>query len=164
MDPNPETAYAGAVLNWIAMTETIVAHPELWRGLDEPCEADQHWFHTHPDGIARLRPQMPDEIEARDTMAQVMGSQMINLGGFGPDGHEAPRTWMVVVDVFRLKGIKHGPNGESGRVRFACPEPTSDSMGDAIKRMAVDGVDAMLEMLKLQKRHNKRAGGGLGFG
>ena len=140
------------------MTQTIRAHPEMWPALDDPSTADQRWFIDHPGALARLRPQFPDELEALDAVAQVTGGPGF-LAIAGCDrGNELPADWMAVVDVFRVRGVRHGPNGESARMRVACPAPLDDAMAEAITRTAVEMADLCFPY-RLRKRPAAR-----GFG
>ena len=59
------------------------------------------------------------------------------LVALGADGLPLPRTWMAVIDLLRVEGIAHGPNGESGRVRLECPEPSDALMREQIHREAI---------------------------
>jgi hypothetical protein len=129
----------------------ITAHPELWPGLDDPSEDDRAWFHQHPDAVVRLRPQFPEEAAARDAMAKATGAPcMITIQHLK---EERPQTWMAVVDILRLRGIPHGEDGASGRIRFECPEPTSKELGDDI---AYTAAAMVLSWLEQSKRHRPR--------
>ncbi|MDH4405997.1 MAG: hypothetical protein QE276_08320 [Cyanobium sp. D14.bin.5] len=65
-------------------------------------------------------------------MNKLVGYVPPYLEALGADGLPLPRTWMVVVDLLRVKGADHGPNGESGRCRMECPEPIDALMREKI--------------------------------
>ena len=139
--------------------KVIQAHPELWPGLDDPSEDDQAWFHKHPNAVVRLRPQWPEEADARHAMAQVTGVNLVTIHDLD---EKRLQTWMAVVDVLRLKGIAHGPDGASSRVRFECPEPTSDFPAGDIASTAADMVLIWLEQSKRHRPRRKSKGFGGG--
>ncbi len=132
---------------------TLQAHPELWPAMDGPMDDDRRWFIAHPSETIRLRPQMPDELEAREAMAQAMGGP----GDIRIGAGDLPTTWMVVVDVLRAHGMPPAADGKSCRIRLACPEPQGDAMAEAIKAMA-------LEMVLALRQPRPRRTGGRGFG
>lgn len=139
-------------------TRTIEAHPELWRGLDDPSEADREWFHNHPGVVLRFRPLLPEELDAWIALGQVMGEgpPAIRIAMLG---EELPLTHAVVVDVLRLHGQPHGPDGESGRFRFCCPEPTTRELADLLAREALARV---LTVMPGKRRRHPRPSRGFG--
>ena len=140
-------------------TNVITTHPELWGALDNPSEDDRAWFHRHPGEVVRIRPQFPDEIEAREAVAQVIGAGgFVSLDVFLEDGQRLPTDWVVVVDLLRMDGKPHGPDGESGRTRYACPAPMTPEIRELITTAAVDYTAACFEQLRRQARR-QRAGG-----
>jgi hypothetical protein len=141
-------------------TRTIEAHPEMWPALDAPSDDDRRWFHQRPGAVVRLRPQFEDETYALDSVARVSGSSgIIRLAtSDGPPGQ--PDTFMVVVDLLRVWGEPHGPDGESGRMRVACPEPVDQAHADAL---ALAGVELVLQSMPhrpgRRRRHPRPARG-----
>jgi hypothetical protein len=109
----------------------------MQQGLDGPARDDRRWFHEHSGEIVRLRPQLPEEVEAHAAMNKLVGYVPPYLVALGADGFPLPRTWMAVIDLLRVEGIAHGPNGESGRVRLECPEPSDALMREQIHREAI---------------------------
>lgn len=138
-------------------TRTLQAHPELWPGMDGPMDADRAWFISHPQEVARLRPQLPDELETQQALALASGgTETIRL--IASNGtRDLPTPWMVVVDVLRVHGVPPAADGNSCRIRIACPEPQGEAMAEAIKAMA-------LEMVLALRQHRPRRTGGRGFG
>ena len=140
------------------MTLTITAHPELWPGMDGPSDHDRQWFHQNPDAVIRFRPLLPDELEVQAAFGQMIGAggpPAINV--MDADG-PLPLTHAVVVDVLRLHGSRHGPEGESCRVRLCCPEPTSPELRD---RLAMEALWALTRAMP-SKSKRRRGGGGFG--
>jgi hypothetical protein len=119
------------------MTIMIKTHPEMQRGLDGPARDDRRWFHEHPGEVVRLRPQLPEEVEAHASMNELVGYVPPYLEALGVDGLPLPRTWMAVIDLLRVDNRPQGPNGESGRVRMECPEPINALMREQIQREAI---------------------------
>ena len=141
------------------MTRTITAHPEMEMGLAGPCCADRQWFHENPEAVVRFRPLLPDELEVQTAVCRMLGAggpPALNITG--DDGHHLPLTYAVVVDLLRLTGTPHGPDGESGRLRLCCPEPASEEMQDAL------AMEALRWALLMAPRKPKPRRGGLGFG
>lgn len=143
------------------MTIEITAHPEMQPGLDGPAREDRRWFHEHPGEIVRLRPQLPEEVEAQASMYELVGYAPPYLEALGADGLPLPRTWMAVIDLLRVDGIAQGPNGESGRFRLECPEPSDSLMREQIKREAIAFGHLWLKsMRRLGRRAEGPSGGG----
>lgn len=146
--------------------KTLQAHPEMWPAIDGPSDDDRLWFRQHPGQVVRLRPQLPDEMEAQEAMALVAGQgPMIRLG-CAINGAELPATWMAVIDLLRLAGIPDAPGGESGRAKFACPEPLDAAMAEEIAAMALATVRASFPaMPRPPAKHRRRdRGNRRGFG
>ena len=132
----------------------------MQQGLDGPARDDRRWFHEHPGEIVRLRPQLPEEVEAHAAISKLVGYVPPYLVALGADGLSQPPTWMVVVDLLRVKGAPQGPNGESGRCRMECPEPIDALMREEIHREA---ISFGLSWWKKTRRLGSIAGG-RGFG
>ena len=144
------------------MTPRITAHPEMWPAIDGHMDDDRAWFHDRPGQVVRLRPQFPDEMETVDVMDRVTGQgTRPRIGGIGADGSDLPISWMVIVDVLRLAGLPHGPDGESGRAKFGCVEPLDAAMASQITAMALATVRATLPPAKHRRRDR---GNRRGFG
>lgn len=137
-------------------TNAITMHPELAQVLDGPSAADRLWFLLHPGEVCRIRPQFPEEVEARTAMAEVIGQPMLYLEGLTPEGRPLPRSHMAVVDVMRLEGLAHGPDGESGRCRIECPAPTTTALGEEIKEAAMAAVRGSLAAIRQQQQQQRR--------
>jgi hypothetical protein len=146
-------------------TRTLQAHPEVAAPLDGASESDRQWFHSHA-GMVRLRPQLPDEMAAMAAVATAGGHGPLPRMGATVQGQELPPAWMVVVDVLRLAGLPHGPDGESGRAKFACPEPLDAAMAEEIAAMALATVRASFPaMPRPPAKHRRRdRGNRRGFG
>ncbi len=146
-------------------TRTLTPHPEVAAPLDGASESDRQWFHSH-DGMVRLRPQLPDEMAAMAAVATAVGHGPLPRLGASADGQELPATWMVVIDLLRMAGLPHGPDGESGRVKVACPEPLDAAMAEEIAAMALATVRASFPaMPRPPAKHRRRdRGNRRGFG
>jgi hypothetical protein len=94
-------------------------------------------------------------------MNKLVGYVPPYLVALGADGLPLPRYWMVVVDLLRVKGADHGPNGESGRCRMECPEPIDTLMREEIHHEAIAFGLSWWETLRIASR---RAGGPSGGG
>jgi hypothetical protein len=94
-------------------------------------------------------------------MNKLVGYVPPYLVALGADGLPLPRYWIVVVDLLRVKGADHGPNGESGRCRMECPEPIDTLMREEIHHEAIAFGLSWWETLRIASR---RAGGPSGGG
>lgn len=137
------------------MTETILAHPELWKGLDDPSDADRAWFQANPSTVANIRPLMPEELEAQDAMASAAcGSHWQRLE-LVKNGRPLPITHVVVVDVLRVAGVSCGPDGESCRLRIPCSKPFDSTTRDSLMQAA---IDLAISLISSRKRRTKPKG------
>ncbi len=137
-------------------TRPLIPHPEVAAPLDGASESDRQWFRSHA-GMVRLRPQLPDEMAAMAAVATAGGHGPLPRLGASVDGQELPPTWMVVIDLLRLAGLPHGPDGGSGRVKFACPEPIDAAMAAEIAAMALATVQASLPVMpRPPAKHRRR--------
>lgn len=140
------------------MITKIQAHPELWKGLDNPSDADRAWFIKNPKKKVRIRELLPEELDAHDAMAKAAdGSQWQRLQLY-IGGKPQPITHVCVVDLLRFKGAKHGPDGESARIRIPCSAPIDKWTQKAIESEVLGLVAAMFP-----RASGKRKSGGRGF-
>jgi hypothetical protein len=103
----------------------------------------------------------PDHLDSESVCDQYLASG-VNLVTIHDLDEKRLQTWMAVVDVLRLKGIAHGPDGASSRVRFECPEPTSDFPAGDIASTAAEMVLIWLEQSKRHRPRRKSKGFGGG--
>lgn len=140
------------------MTREISLHPELNRGLDDPPELDRAWFHGHPKAITRIRPLMPDELDALNAVLKAMGCEGWGVLEFIDRDGPRPTTHVAVVDLLRLNQQPHGPDGESVRFRLPCPEPDCPELERTIIREAIKTAGVLYGRLRRSTRRKPKWG------
>ncbi|MEB3165858.1 MAG: hypothetical protein VKO65_04235 [Cyanobacteriota bacterium] len=140
----------------------IRCHPEMESALFGPGDDDRRWFRDHPEALVRLRPQFPDEVEAMNASSAVAGGSLPSIWVQTDQGPLAP-SWMAVVDLMRLEGAPAGPDGESCRMKLACPAPITEALGEQMEDLALSAVRTMFERLKQEGRRQRRQKSGRGF-